>query len=95
MRNTIYHKDDDRLQDHTATAARINFGWEQWRTNRDRIEINFHYEYDFDISDSNIRLEFTYHQSAGRDYRDNRPNEILFRQLKETRIPAEPNNVIY
>ena len=95
LRNTIYHKDDDRLLDDTVTVASIDFGWEQWRKNRHRIELNFHYEYDFDISDNNIRLEFTYHQSAGRDYIDNTPEEILFRQLRKTRIPADPNNVIY
>ncbi|MDH5573692.1 MAG: hypothetical protein OEY89_18145, partial [Gammaproteobacteria bacterium] len=93
--NTRYHQDENRLQEYSSSSAELNLAWEQWRKNRHRLEMALHYEYDFYRSYANIRVDFSYHQSAGRDYRDFSPDEIVFRGLRETRLPQEPNNVIY
>jgi len=95
LKNTFYHKDQHRLQAENVSTAGFNLAWEQWRNNRHRIEMRFNYQYDFNIDDYNIRLDFVYHKSAGRDFRDFVSDKLIFRKLRETHVPGEPNNVVY
>lgn len=95
LNKTSYYQDNDRQADYQQTKLSINLGWEYWRINRNRIEIQLEYEHDFYNDDNNIKIKLKYHTSSGRDYRDFSKDEILFRGLRITRQPAETNNELY
>lgn len=95
LRNAYYLQDSDRSNSFSKTAMTIKFGWEQWRNQHGRIELAIKLRRDFNLSDNNILIELRYHQNSGRHYRDFMPDEIVFRDLRQTFIPVEANNEIH
>lgn len=95
LRNAYYLQDSDRSNSFSKTAMTIKFGWEQWRNQHGRIELAIKLRRDFNLSDNNILIELRYHQNTGRHYRDFMPDEIVFRDLRQTFIPVEANNEIH
>ena len=91
LNNTQYLADKDRLLKSQQTTFRVKLGWEFWRKNRNRFEANLNFQHDFELSDNNVNLQFVYHLSSGRDYRDFSREEISFRNIRKSMMPLGIN----
>jgi hypothetical protein len=89
-----YFADDLRAQSSTQRTWLLDASWNQWSSQQNRLEAGFQLRHDSDTSETTGMLFFTWHDSKGRRYRDFRPDEVDFRDLRTRDIPSEPNNIV-
>ncbi|AKU10099.1 hypothetical protein AzCIB_0194 [Azoarcus sp. CIB] len=87
-----YFEDSHRADDSTGGALNLEVGWEHWLPRRERLELGLTLRRDLARDRNLFGLELTWHFGNGRGYRDFRPGEIDFRDLRERRAPQAHNN---
>lgn len=91
---TRYFSDNRRRQSELSRTWSFSAGGEIWSSTQQRLEIGFSVNRDVDAKNTWGLITLTWHGGNGRAYRDFRPDEISFRDLRERRVPQEINNRI-
>lgn len=81
-RISFFQKDRDRQSDIKRQATKLKLGWDIWTQKKNRFEISGVYNYDIDRKAHLGMLSFSYHFGEGRGYRDFKPGDIDFRQIR-------------
>ncbi|MDP2828866.1 MAG: OmpA family protein [Sulfuricellaceae bacterium] len=89
-----YFADDQRAQASNQRTWLLDAAWNQWNSQQNRLEAGFQLRHDSDTKETTGMLYFSWHDSKGRRYRDFRPDEVDFRDLRTRDIPSEPNNIV-
>lgn len=89
-----YFADDLRTQSSNQRAWLLDASWNQWSSQQNRAESGFRLRHDSDTGAFTGMLYFTWYDSNGRRYRDFRPGEVDFRDLRTREIPSIPNNAV-
>ena len=89
-----YFADDQRLNASKQHTWLLDASWNQWSSQQNRSEIGIQMRHDSDTRAVTGMLTFTWHDSNGRRYRDFRPGEVDFRDLRTRDIPPTPNNAV-
>lgn len=92
----INHYLPDRYRDRAATldSLRIQILAEKWRAAHQRSEVGADMRYDFANKSAAINVFWRVDFGNGRGFRDYRPGEVEFRDLRQRRLPPEDNNRI-
>lgn len=94
-RLTHYFSDQDRPGSINRREIGVGARWEHWLPNQDRVEATLDLTRNFDAGGNWGWLGLRWHFGGnGRAYRDFRPGEIDFRDLRERNLPDQPNNRI-
>ncbi len=83
VRVNFYQKDKDRNHSSRRHFTKLKLNWQIWTEKQDRLEVSTQYNYDIDRNEHLGMLKFTYHFSENRGYRDFKPGEINFRQIRK------------
>lgn len=89
-----YFSDNLRANASTQRTWLLDATWNQWNLQQDRLEGGIQLRHDSDTGAVTGMLYFTWHDSKGRRYRDFRPAEVDFRDLRTRDIPATPDNAV-
>ncbi|PIP80581.1 MAG: hypothetical protein COW84_04510 [Gammaproteobacteria bacterium CG22_combo_CG10-13_8_21_14_all_40_8] len=95
LSQVYYDSDADRSGGFQRTKATLKLEWNRWIHRRDRLQIDLRLQRDFQNSSNDVQINFLYHLSEGRDYRDFALDEIKLRHLNETKLPLEHNNAFH
>ncbi len=90
-RINYYLNDNNRLRASQRQFTKLNLNWQPWITQHKHIEIDAQYNYDIEKNAHLGMLSFTYHFGGTRGYRDFKPGEIDFRQIRERQRLDEYN----
>lgn len=93
-RGTRYLPDEDRDKAATRSSLTLDLGWERWLPKQERIEAGVILRREIDVQENLVAVYFNWHFGNGRAYRDFRPAEIDFLDLRRHRVPSGPNNRI-
>ena len=80
-----YYEDDDRTQDSDAQRLRLNIGFGRWLSPYRGFRAELGFDYDRNSGDSSVSLSLSLDRSNGRYYRDFRPGDLSFRNLRQRR----------
>lgn len=70
----------------------INLEWRKWIDSENLFEISINVSRGIDVPVTTGFIIFTWNTSNGRGYRDFRPGEIDFLDIRTREIPSQPNN---
>jgi hypothetical protein len=92
-----FFDDEDRSETRDKKRLSLGANWELWRNPSDRLELAFFLARDLDDEENTWALRFSWLTSNGRGYRDFRPREETFLNLRARRIPtgSVSNRLIY
>jgi len=91
---THYETDRHRPDSATLDAVRFEILGETWRTRHQRSELGAALGYDLSRNTGAINLFWRIDFGNGRGFRDYRPGDVDFRELRERRQPVQDNNRI-
>lgn len=87
-----FENDRDRRAASSRNDISLEFGWEAWQRNSQRFEVQMTAQRDLERNQWLGLFSLVWHLGEGREYRDFRPGEIEFRDLRELRAPDEWND---
>jgi len=87
-----FFSDTDRANAFTRHSLSFDLLWDFWRPNQHRLELGFGLRHDFDSGQTSGELSLTWHLGNGRAYRDFRPGEVDFPELRKRRAAQAINN---
>lgn len=87
-----YFADAQRRSDSRNSHLSFELTWEHWLHNQERIEMALALKREIDVGQSLLSYSLTWHFGNGRAYRDFRPAEIDFLDLRQRRVPQQQNN---
>jgi outer membrane protein OmpA-like peptidoglycan-associated protein len=90
------HSQSDSLRTQASIQRTwlLDASWSQWTGRHNRPEAGLQLRHDADTGAITGLLYFTWHDSNGRGYRDFRPGEIDFSDLRTRDLPPSPNNAM-
>ena len=91
---THYASDRDRAQATTLHAIEFSLLGESWRSRHQRNELAVLAGYDLTRQSGSIHFVWRMDFGNGRGFRDYRPGDVDFRDLREARLPTTDNNRI-
>lgn len=89
-----YFPDQLRTRASNQRTWLLDATWSQWTGSQNRPEVGLQLRHDSDTGAVTGMLNFTWHDSKGRAYRDFRPGEIDFRDLRTRDLAPRPNNAV-
>lgn len=93
-RHTHYFNDRDRTSSLDRGALNLVFTWEMWLFQQHRLEAGMHAKYSTDSGRIFPSFSLIWHMGEGRAYRDFRPRDVEFLDIRQRRIPQEENNEV-
>lgn len=93
-RGVHYFDDESRRRSLFTDELKLDLTWEKWTEGLHRHELGLRYALRLSDGRSGLELFWNYHLGNGRGYRDFRPGETPFRDLRERALPVLRNNVI-
>jgi hypothetical protein len=89
-RLTQFLSDGDRDSTFRRNTLAMDVIWERWRFRLQRFELGFRWVHDFEAGDDFGLLAVSWHFGNGRLYRDFRPGEVDFADVRERRALRKP-----
>ena len=86
--------DENRVDTINRSALSLDMSWQHWRVNQQRFEVGLKLRHDIEQSVESGMLYVTWHFGQGRMYRDFRPGEVDFLDIRQRLIPQQINNSI-
>lgn len=93
-RHTRYFADANRADALARRQIGGTLAWDHWTRGQDLFATGLTIDRDLGLGDTSFGLYLSWQQSGGRMYRDYRPVEVDFLDLKRRRIPQHRNNSI-
>lgn len=87
-----FFADAHRSQTTSNQDLNLDLGWEYWLPNQERIEVGLGWHSAMDVRHSLLSLGLTWNFGNGRAYKDFR--EVDFLNVRQRRVPPQPNNRI-
>ncbi len=89
-----YLRDNDRAKASRNSELSLALGWENWLPRQERIEVSANVKRDMEAGQLLLGLSLTWHFGNGRAFRDFRPGEIRFADLRKRRSYDAGNNFV-
>jgi len=86
--------DENRMGTVNRKSIILDVNWQHWRVNQQRFEVGLKLRRDIETSAGSGMLYFSWHFGHGSMYKDFRPGEVDFLDIRQRRIPQEMNNSI-
>ena len=91
-RTTRYFADADRNQGVTRHAVSVGLTRDFWHAGRERVQVGIDFQHEFTRNVSSLNVSLVWHFDTNRRYRDFRPDDLRFRDLRERRAAERPTN---
>ena len=83
LKHLEYYADDDRAQDSDTQRLKLDLGFGRWLSPHRGLQASLGYEYDTESGDASLALSLSLNRANRRYYRDFRPGDLDFRQLRQ------------
>lgn len=87
-----YFADAQRSSDSRNSQLSFELSWEHWLRNQERLDMALTLKHEPATGQNLLTYALTWHFGNGRGYRDFRPGEIDFSDLRQRRVPQQQNN---